>query len=288
MVAVPISASKRLVAAVPKFKDILMRAKERDINESDTVTIVTDILSEVFGFDKYSEITREHVVQGTYCDIAIQTEKGVEYLIEVKAIGLTLNSRHLRQAVNYAAREGINWVVLTNGIDWELHRVSVEDKVQNELMFRFSFAEINMRQKESVELLFLLCKRGVQKDLISDYYQRKQSINRYTVGALMLTEPVINVVRRELRKYKPEIKVDSSEIEELVEKEVIKREILDSEAGLEARKQVAKYVKRLESGKNKPEASSRANAGRQDRDELAKPSAAAGPASDSPNGEEFK
>jgi len=57
---IPAAVVKRLSTAVPKFKKVLASARERDINESDTVTIITDMLEEIFGFDKYSEITREH------------------------------------------------------------------------------------------------------------------------------------------------------------------------------------------------------------------------------------
>ena len=123
------------MASVPKFKKTLDKAKERDVNESDTATIITDMLEEIFGFDKYSEITREYAIQGTYCDLAIKTSKGIEYLIEIKAIGLSLNDKHLKQAVNYASREGIKWVVLTNGVKWEMHRVSLESKVQKRYEF---------------------------------------------------------------------------------------------------------------------------------------------------------
>jgi hypothetical protein len=37
---------------------------------SDTVIIVTDVLAEVFGYDKYSELTAEFAISGTYCDLA--------------------------------------------------------------------------------------------------------------------------------------------------------------------------------------------------------------------------
>lgn len=47
--------------------------------KSDTVTIVTDMLEEVFGFDKYSEITREYAIQGTFCDLSIKSVKKIEY-----------------------------------------------------------------------------------------------------------------------------------------------------------------------------------------------------------------
>lgn len=251
---IPAVVVKRLTNTVPKFKKILERAKERDVNESDTVTIVTDMLEEIFGFDKYAEITREYSIQGTYCDLAIKTGKRIEYLIEVKAIGLELNDKHLKQAVNYASREGIKWVVLTNGLKWEIRRVSLDNKVQNERLFAFDFIEINPRQKDQQDLLFLLCKRGIQKDLIDDYYEYRQSVNRYTIGALLLTDSVTTLVRREIRKLRPGIKVDIEEIKDLIRNEVLKREIVDSEAGSEANKQVTKFIKKQERAKSKVKA----------------------------------
>ena len=96
-----------------------------------------------------------------------------------------------------------------------------------------------------------MCKRGVKKDLIDDFYEYKQSVNRYTIGALLLTDPIVNTVRRELHKLKTGIKVDSDEIKELISQEVIKRELLESEAGKEANKQVGKSMKQQERAKLK-------------------------------------
>jgi len=253
MSKIPALVVKRLTTAVPKFKKILAKAKERDVNESDTVTIITDMLEEIFGFDKYSEITREYGIQGTFCDLAIKTNKKIEYLIEVKAISLALKGKHIKQAVNYASREGIKWVVLTNGMNWQIHRVSLDGKVQNERIFSIDFTEINPKQKEQQELLFLLCRRGVQKDLIGDYYEYRQSVNRHTIGALLLTDSVTNAVRKELRKLKPGIKVDTEEISKLIKNEVIKRETLESDAGIEANKQVMKSIKKQARAKIKAE-----------------------------------
>ena len=250
---IPVAVTKRLISAVPKFKKVLLKAKERDINESDTVAIVTDILAEVFGFDKYAEITREYAIQGTYCDLAVKTKNSIEYLLEVKAIGLELNDRHLKQAVNYASREGIKWVVLTNGVKWEIHRVTLDGKVHNERLFAFDFTEINSRKKDQQDLLFLLCKRGVQKDLITEFYEYRQSVNRYTIGAILLTDLVANLVRKELRKIKPGIKVDVNEIKSIIENETIKREVLQSEAAVKANKQLGRLMKKQQREKKKPQ-----------------------------------
>jgi len=243
MSTVPAVTLKRLNSAVPKFRKILEQAKERDVNESDTVTIVTDMLEEIFGFDKYSEITREFAIQGTYCDLAIKTGKSVDYLIEVKAIGLSLKDNHLKQAVNYASREGIRWVVLTNGVDWQIHRVTLDTKVTSEELCSISMLSLNPKKKDEAELLFLLCKRGLIKDNIDKFYEHKQSFNRYTVGALLGTENVASLLRRELRKMKPGVKVSVEEIQKMVHEEVVKREVLDSDSGREANKQMTKYYR---------------------------------------------
>jgi hypothetical protein len=46
-------------------------------------------------YHKYSEITSEYAIRGTYCDLAIVSEKGAtkkyRFLIEVKAISVTLD-----------------------------------------------------------------------------------------------------------------------------------------------------------------------------------------------------
>lgn len=59
MPQVPSKVAARLSAAIKRFQPIVASAKSRDAKEkeSDTVIVVTDMLSEVFGYDKYSQIT---------------------------------------------------------------------------------------------------------------------------------------------------------------------------------------------------------------------------------------
>ncbi len=259
MAKIPAITSKRIAASIPKFRKVLEQARERDVNESDTVTIITDILEEVFGFDKYTEITKEYCIQGTYCDLAIKTAKKIEYLIEVKAIGISLKDNHVRQAVTYASQEGIKWVVLTNGISWELYRVTLDNKVVSTKLLEFDFTTVNPRKNEDLEMLFLLCKRGVQKDLIDEFYEFRQSVNRYTIGAVLLSDPVVNSIRKELRSIKEGLKVSNEEIEELLKNEVIKRDLIESEPAKEALKNVIKLAKKRSRSKSKPAPSPKIN-----------------------------
>ncbi len=238
MTAIPKATTKRLIATVPKFKKVLESARTRDVNESDTVTIVTDILDEVFGFDKYSDITREYAINGTYCDLAIKADNKIQYLIEVKAIGRSLRSNHVRQLVTYAARDGVKWVVLTNGVTWAIYRVTLEEKIESTKLVDFNFTALNAQSKNDQELLFLLCKRGVKKEMIEEFYKYRQAVNSYSIGAVILSKPVISAIRRELRGMKAGLKVSEENIKELVETEVLKRELVESDEAAEAHKMV--------------------------------------------------
>src|SRR4051812_28148025 len=104
--AIPSRVSERLSAGIKRFQPILSAAKSRDVNESDTSMIVTDVLADVFGYDKYSEVTRELCIRGTFCDLATRIDGKFQMLIEVKAIGLELKDAHVKQAVDYAANQG--------------------------------------------------------------------------------------------------------------------------------------------------------------------------------------
>src|SRR4051812_28189310 len=100
MATIPARVASRMAAAVKRFQPILQSAKNRDVNESDTLMIVTDMLSEMFGYEKYAEITSEHAIRGTYCDLATLLEGRVQMLLEAKAIGIELKDSHVKQAID--------------------------------------------------------------------------------------------------------------------------------------------------------------------------------------------
>lgn len=100
MANIPKRVAERLVATIKRYQPILGDARKRDVGEADTVTIVKDMLADVFGYDKYTEVTSEYAIRGTYCDLATRIDGVLQALIEVKAIGLDLKDAHSKQAVD--------------------------------------------------------------------------------------------------------------------------------------------------------------------------------------------
>jgi len=240
MVTIPKKVSDRFIKNINKFQKVLKNASDRDVNEADTVTIVADILDEIFGFDKYSEITSEFAIRSTYCDLAVKIKDDIKYLIEVKAIGLTLKEQHLRQAVDYGANKGVQWVVLTNGLIWEIYNIRLEKSLQYDKVCTIDFLNINPRKLEDQEILFLLCKEGLSKAVIEEYQERIKILNRFVIGAVVLNSPTLELIRRELRRMTPGLRVDTSEIETILRNEVLKREVIEGEVAKEAYKMLKK------------------------------------------------
>ena len=99
--AIPARVAQRMTGALKQYQPILNSARARDCNESDTVVIVTDILADLFGYDKYTEITSEYSIRGTYCDLVVKISDVIRIVIEIKAIGTDFRDTHIKQAVDY-------------------------------------------------------------------------------------------------------------------------------------------------------------------------------------------
>lgn len=245
MANIPTKVQDRLINSIKRFQPIIQSAKTRDVNESDTVIVVTDLLSEIFGFDKYSEITSEFTIRGTYCDLATKIENKVQYLIEVKAVGLDLKDHFVKQAVDYAANQGIDWVVLTNGNIWKIYKVGFGKPITQEVVCEFEFLKLNPKNPDDLDMLFLLTKEGWLKNHIETYRAQKQVLSKFFIATILLSEGIIGTVKRELRKLSPDIKVTDEQVFNVIQQEVLKREVVEGEKIEEAKRTISRAQAKL-------------------------------------------
>lgn len=250
---IPARVSERLAAGLRRFQPILAAAKARDVNESDTSMIVTDVLAEIFGYDKYSEVTRELCIRGTFCDLATRIEGKFQMLIEVKAIGLELKDSHVKQAVDYAANQGVEWVALTNGHLWRVFRVIFAKPIDAELVLDIDLLQLNPKSADALESVYLLTRESMLKSGLYAYHDHLQATNKFYLSAVVLSDAVLDTVRRELRRLS-DARVEIEELRTALKQEVIKREVLEGEKAEAARRKVAKAAgKMLRSRREKDE-----------------------------------
>lgn len=242
--AIPAKVSARLWGGLKRFQPIVEAARGRDVNESDTVVIVTDLLQEIFGYDKYSEITSEHMIRGTFCDLAVKLNGSLALLIEVKAIGLELKEQFVKQAVDYAANQGCEWVALTSGALWRVYKVQFAKPIAAELIVEFNLLELNPRSESDLGLLWLLAKEGWQKARLGEYAAQREALSRFAIAAVVLSDPILDVVRRELRRISPDVKIETEEIAKVLREEVLKRDVVEGEKAQAAKSLVARAARR--------------------------------------------
>lgn len=251
MIRIPKKVLDRWPASVKSLSAVAVFHKSRDVSEADTVTLVKDMLTDIFGYDKYNELTSEQQIRGTYCDLAVRIDGKIRVLIEVKAAALSLNESHLRQSINYGAQEGIEWVVLTNGIDWRLYRIKFGQPIDFELVSAFSITSISLKSEEDRRKLFLLCREGIALDAMDVYHQHVSLMNKFTVAQVVLSEPVVGAIRRELRRLFPDLKIDPEDVSDLLYNEILKREVVDGDKVKEARSRIKRAVSKVARAQSK-------------------------------------
>lgn len=240
MAKIGIKVQSRITQGLKQFLPILASARARDVSEADTVTLVKDMLAEIFGYDKYLEVSSEFSIRGTYCDLAIKLDGKLTLLIEVKAIGIDLKDQHVKQAVDYAANQGLDWVILTNGSKWQVYKLEFSKPISKELVLDLNIENCSTRSSSDIDLLYLLCKEGWQKSALGEFNSQQQALSSYTIAALLQSEPLLKTLKRELKRLSTDVRIEEDDIRRVLLSEVIKRDALEGDKAKEAKKRVGR------------------------------------------------
>lgn len=92
------------------------------------------------------------------------------------------------------------------------------------------------------------------------YHTQQQALSRYFVGSILQTDSVLDVIRRELRRVSPDVKIDNEEIRLVLVNEVLKRDVVEGEKAVDASKKITKASQRLLRALPKPAGSKQIDA----------------------------
>ncbi len=240
--------SKRFIdrakPALRRYQKAFEAAKTRDVNESDTRVIISDFVAEVLGFDKYSEVTTEFAVKSTFCDLAIKVKGKPRFLIECKSAGTNLKANHVRQATDYGANEGVEWVLLTNGPEWHAHRVRFEQPIRADEVFAINLLDPNSKAATLLEHLYLISREGVGATAIDEFWEQKEATSRFVIAQLLLSDDMLGSIRRRLRRMYPGLKTTEEDLAKILSAEVIKRDTLEGDRADEAARILKRHIRR--------------------------------------------
>lgn len=203
--------SEKMLAALKEYRKKYLNGSITDLDESGTRIMINTFLSSILGYQELEEIKTEYIIKGTYADYIIQIGGKRHFLVEVKAFPLELSDKHLRQAINYGANEGIDWAILTNGRQFQLYKILFEKPIGEKLVFEVDFEAEDFDIKEAHQQLTYLHREAVVKDNLSDLWARYSALEPLNVAGLLFSPQVISFLKKEL-KAKYDTKFDDDEI----------------------------------------------------------------------------
>lgn len=216
---------ERLKAAIKKFSKPLSDLVSRDANEGDTRLIVTDMLCEGFGFDKYADLTTEYQVKGEFADYGVRIDKELVAFIEVKRVATKLAAKHLRQVESYAVNEGVEWMILTNGVVWQVYHITGGLPIIVDLSLEVDLlGDTTVSQKANQ--LFYLTRESMKRRQIDELWQAKRATSPKSLGRVLCSEAVADVIRKELKRSTGQ-SVDNKEIVRLLKETVLRPECFE-------------------------------------------------------------
>lgn len=252
MAKIGIKVQNRITQGLKQFLPIVASARARDVSEADTVTLVKDMLAEIFGYDKYLEVSSEFSIRGTFCDLAIKLDGKLALLLEVKAIGIDLKEQHVKQAVDYAVNQGLDWVILTNASKWQVYKLEFSKPVSKELVLELNIENCSTRSSNDIDLLYLLCKEGWQKSALGEFNSQQQALSSYTIAALLQSDTVLKTLKRELKRLSTDVRIEEADIIRVLVSEVIKRDALEGDKAKEAKRRVNRLEKEKANKESSP------------------------------------
>jgi hypothetical protein len=205
-----------MVSAIKDYRKKFLSNNIKELDESGTRILINFFLTEVLGYLSIEEVKTEYMIKGTYADYVVQTNKARHFLVEVKALSFTLTDKHLRQAIEYGANEGIDWALLTNGRNFEFYRIIFGKPIEHKkvLSFDLSNADSLKRSFEDIEFMH---KDSVAKKSLANLWNKCSALDPLTLAGLMYNNSVVSFVKRELKsKYKA--KFEDDEVREAIGK----------------------------------------------------------------------
>ena len=232
-----------------KFLPHLLKAKEDNLNEADTLLRIIKVFEEILDYDPMSEITREAQIRDKYVDLAIKIDGTVKLLVEAKSAATTLRDRHIDQAQHYAAEGNIKWVLLTNGVEWNLYHLSFDEGVEYVRAFSFDLSVDPI--EKAAELLCLLHRQSIKKGQLEEYWEHRAALSAESIGRALFTEQALKFIRREIRRREG-LLIDQEDLAKAIH-EMLSTEAREQIGPLKIRKRPKARAKATESGRPAPE-----------------------------------
>ena len=127
-----------------------------------------------------------------------------------------------------------------------MYRIIFSKPVENELVYEFNIHDLKATDNEHLRYLYMLSKEALSKkgNSLSEYHVQKKLVNPPMLAQIVLSDDVINYIKRAFKKVSIDTKVTNEEIHKMLVADVLKRDALEDEKAQEYRRKILKAIKK--------------------------------------------
>ena len=123
-------------------------------HETRTRQVLIDPLLRELGWDVSDPeaVQLEYRVGQQWADYALMSNVQPVALIEAKRLGRNLEDDEMMQVLNYANRDGIDYMIVTDGDKWEMYEVFKRGALEERLLMKFQLSQ-QLPHKNALQVL---------------------------------------------------------------------------------------------------------------------------------------
>ena len=183
---------------IKEYKNKYLSKKDcLELDESSTRIMINSFLSNVLGYLELEDIKTEARISDKYADYLIKLKNKKHFIVEVKSISLDLTEKHFRQALEYAANEGIDWILLTNARQFILYRVLFKKPIASKEVFSINLMEKTKRN--TIRQIFLITKKSVEKNELEEYWNKFKALEPHRLCKIFYDKKIVSYIKRKLK-----------------------------------------------------------------------------------------
>jgi hypothetical protein len=111
--------------------------KRANLNELETRTAIIDPILSALDWEVGNPSIVRHgypLADRTFVDYALFVSNRVRLVIEAKALNVSLSNRDASQLLAYCGKLGVEYGILSNGIEWKVYRVIGKQNIEDRLL----------------------------------------------------------------------------------------------------------------------------------------------------------
>ena len=208
MVKLPSKIKKAIGLQLKQFYPVIQNLKSRGTrtSEDDARIALNDMLNDVLGYDKYTELRTEQREKAGRLDYVLKLTEGpyaskkdkIDCVIEAKAIHQDLAPKYVDQTLTYCLTTNTKYFILTNVRQWHLYKIKPaqkETRPDAELIHEVDFTQPNNMEALAEEFYILS-----RASYLAGNWERVATLKRATnvndIFTILLSQKAIKLVTK--------------------------------------------------------------------------------------------